>query len=477
MAENYVLLETINLTSNASSVTFDNIPQTGYTDLKVVVSARTSSNSGVPWSPIRVIFNGSYSNWQFTSLYGIGNAASTGGSATENELAFANSSFNTANGFSNSEFYIQNYTSSNHKLVSSNSTTENNAASTLVALTTSLWANTSAVTSMTLPALATDGSFVAGSTFSLYGIAVKNTTPVTSPFASGGNVVANDGTYWYHAFMSSGYFVPQKALTCDILQVAGGGGGGGTRGGGGGAGGVTYNSSQSLTATSYTVQIGAGGIGAIGGTPGGLATQGGNTLVTGGTLSLTAANGGGYGGTIRINNGSTVGAWGGSGGSGGGGALSLQSGSYTGNGGSATPSGQGYGGGNIYTSGEPYAGGGGGGAGSAGANGTSTTGGNGGTGTPTYSSWGLVTTTGQNVSGTVYYAGGGGGSTYNNTNTSTGGSGGGGAGGTSSTLNGAAGVANTGGGGGGAYNNDAGAVYTGGQGGSGIVIIRYPMAS
>jgi hypothetical protein len=37
---NYVLLERIELNASAASVTFANIPQTGYTDLKVVLSAR-----------------------------------------------------------------------------------------------------------------------------------------------------------------------------------------------------------------------------------------------------------------------------------------------------------------------------------------------------------------------------------------------------------------------------------------------------
>jgi hypothetical protein len=38
MTENYVLLETIELTQSAASVTFDNIPQTGYTDLVLKMS-------------------------------------------------------------------------------------------------------------------------------------------------------------------------------------------------------------------------------------------------------------------------------------------------------------------------------------------------------------------------------------------------------------------------------------------------------
>ena len=40
MAGNHVLLETIELTQTTTSVTFDNIPQTGYTDLKIIMNAR-----------------------------------------------------------------------------------------------------------------------------------------------------------------------------------------------------------------------------------------------------------------------------------------------------------------------------------------------------------------------------------------------------------------------------------------------------
>jgi hypothetical protein len=56
MAENYVLLETIELTTSAASITFDNIPQTGYTDLKIVASARTNRALEVDSAVLR--FNG-----------------------------------------------------------------------------------------------------------------------------------------------------------------------------------------------------------------------------------------------------------------------------------------------------------------------------------------------------------------------------------------------------------------------------------
>jgi hypothetical protein len=69
-------------------------------------------------------------------------------------------------------------------------------------------------------------AFVQYSTFYLYGVAKLGTTPAIVPYATGGDTIMTDGTYWYHAFTSSGTFTPAKGLSCDVLVVAGGGGGG-----------------------------------------------------------------------------------------------------------------------------------------------------------------------------------------------------------------------------------------------------------
>jgi len=111
--------------------------------------------------------------------------------------------------------------------------------------------------------------------------------------------------------------------------------------------------------------------------------------------------------------------------------------------------------GNNGGSGVAQSGGGGGGASAVGGNATSTIGGNGGAGSPNAIS-GSATT----------YAGGGGGG--GNVTPGSGGSGGGGAG---HPQVGVAGTANTGGGGGGTV--DSSGDQRGGAGGSGIVIIRY----
>jgi len=450
MAENYVLLETIELSQSAASVTFDNIPQTGYTDLKVVISSRqTATNSGNGYY-YDVTFNGTSANRSGRYLLNLDGSVS---SSTYTLWGLSNPSDFTANTFSNCELYVPNYTSSSFKSASLDSTNENNATSIRQVLATGLWSDTSAINSITLTP--GGGSFAQYSTFSLYGIAALGTTPVTAPFASGGNIVANDGTYWYHAFLSSGTFTPLKALSCEYLVIAGGASGGAADGagsggaGGGGAGGLLTSiggSPLSVTAQNYAVTVGAGGAG-VANSQG---TNGSNSVFS----SITSTGGGG-GGRGSVTAGNRTGSNGGSGGGGG----------YTGGvGGSASPSGQGNAGGNS-TSGN--GGGGGGGAGGTGGNATlvSTThfGGTGGNGYSSASAWATATNTG--VSG-VYAGGGGGGSN----SAGAGGTGGGGTGGTNAPSNATPAIANTGSGGGGMYD-----LGTGGNGGSGLVIIRYTM--
>jgi hypothetical protein len=448
MSANYVLLEKVTVgSSGASSVTFNNIPQTGYTDLVVKISMRLSDTSP-NWYDCFLSFNSSStSNQTAKVLYGTGAAAN---SFSESVINFrVNNSGGTSNTFSNTEIYIPNYTSSNYKSVSIDGVTEQNATNAWAGLQAGLWSNTAAITSIVItPA---SSNIVQYSTFYLYGIAAVGTTPTVAPFAAGGDIIQTDGTYWYHAFLSSGTFTPAKSLSCDVLQVAGGGGAGGL-GGGGGAGGLLGSNAQSFASSiAYAVTIGAGGAGGISQAKG---TQGADSSIIGGAISLTAT-GGGYGA------GQTANFSGGAGGSGGG--------SVKGNAGGTATSGQGNNGGIGYTDNSQYNyGGGGGGAGAVGGNSSQSTGGhsgNGGNGSSAYSSWGAITNTGQNVSGTYYYAGGGIGWWYSNAGNYAGTPGYGGGGAASS-----AGTVNTGGGG--SSSTDT-ITVNGFAGGSGITIIRY----
>jgi len=471
MPDNYVLLRKTTLTANTASVTFSSIPQSGYTDLKVVYSARTSYSSNYS-DPVVVTINGSTST--FSSLYASTNGSSVYSGTFNRWVGDAANSNVTANTFGNSEVYFPNYLSSNNKSFSFEGASENNGTLTDLAMGSGLWSTTSAIQTLQFTPL--NGSFLANTEFFLYGIAAKGTTPTAGAFATGGDIITNDGTYWIHTFLSSGTFTPIKALSCDLLVVAGGAGGGGsdssgrTAGGGGGAGGYLEQTSRSVAVGSYNVVIGAGGAQGLSGaaaTPS-LVTRGfnGSNSIFAAVTAIGGGGGQGGGGTGALNGSPNTG---GSGGGGGAGNTVFYAGAAATQGNSDGATGFGFAGGTgvVGGTGGYQAGAGGGGAGGVGGNSLSSStvsGGNGGIGGAGKQS---------SITGTAtYYAAGGSGANEgsNASNTSTNSIGGAGGRGATST-NPTAGVANTGsGGGGGSYQG------TGGTGGSGIVIIRYPIA-
>lgn len=151
-----------------TSVTFSSIPST-YTDL--VVKASIRSSGGV--NNYSTTFNGSSSGYSECLLYGTG---TTVASATSTSASYINWVFNTnesgstASTFSNCEFYIPNYAESNYKSIYSDNVTENNGTGATAYLNAALWANTAAITSITMALAGTSVSFVENSTFYLYGI-------------------------------------------------------------------------------------------------------------------------------------------------------------------------------------------------------------------------------------------------------------------------------------------------------------------
>jgi hypothetical protein len=167
MANTYTLIEAKTLSTTPSSVTFSSIPQT-YTDLKLVVSAKTQSiyeSDGA-----YVTFNGSSSGYSERTLMNINGTmySFNASSAFINWGIVCTGAGATANTFGNSEMYIPNYTSSNSKSTSSEISQENNGTATVMAITAALWSNSAAITSITLTAQ--NPNFVSGSTFYLYGI-------------------------------------------------------------------------------------------------------------------------------------------------------------------------------------------------------------------------------------------------------------------------------------------------------------------
>ena len=435
----YTPIASQTLLSTSTSITFSNIPQ-GYTDLVIVADILGASAT----ADAVLRFNSDTSaNYSSTVIRSDGSTSAS----TQYSESYINAGRSWGSGIR--------YTHLINILNYSNNTTyktalcRTNDAGGQVGAIVILWRKTPEAINSIQISTTPSANITTGSTFSLYGIQAGG------PKAYGGAIVSKDSTYWYHAFTGSGTFTPTAAITADFLVVAGGGPGGIDIGGGGGAGGVVYTSSQSLTSgTTYNVLIGAGG------------SQnaffqgvnGSNSNVTGGSLSLTAAVGGGYGGDSRRGNN------GGSGGGGGGDAYN--SGSTAGTGTSGQGNNGGAGGGGTYPT--NVGGGGGGGAGGAGVSAAGSSNGfNGGAGINTYSTWHTATSTG--VSG--YIAGGGGGGSKLGSSAGTGGSGGGGNGALGNTGTGTtSGTVNTGSGGGG---KSTGSSSGTGNGGSGLVIVRY----
>lgn len=259
-------------------------------------------------------------------------------------------------------------------------------------------------------------------------------------------------------------------FNAQYLVVAGGGGGGGSTstnspgGGGGGAGGFRTGSLLVSPGQTYTVTVGNGGNGgsAYGD---GAATSGENSVF--GEITSSA---GGFGGSSAYTHRGYPGCAA-LGGSGGGGTGALGGGSNTafGNIPSTNPPQGTYGGSSDGSAG----GGGGGGAETNGSNAYATgnyanaQGGAGGNGSVSAIT-GLA----------LYYAGGGGGGAYGDFGAESGGPGGSGVGGKGSGTSGLAtpGATNTGGGGGGGGSHSSYPIEyrSGANGGSGVVILRYP---
>jgi len=281
--------------------------------------------------------------------------------------------------------------------------------------------------------------------------------------ATGGTITTVDTDYKVHTFTGPGTFTvcsvgnPAGSDSVDYLIVAGGGGGSGAVDNGSGAGGgggfrtsaSTYSGPPlavacgvTVTAQGYPIVVGGGGPGG----PGGL--NPGTIGVSSSALSLTSTGGG---------VGSAYNTVGGNGGSGGGSGENNTSNS-TGNTPPVSPP-QGNNGGAAH----PNRGtGGGGGASEAGVTGTATVSGRGGAGAPNA------------ITGSAtFYSGGGGGGIYCGTTGAASPCGTGGAGKPIPATDPNHGTTNRGGGGGGSGGQGAGTCVAGGNGGSGIVIIRY----
>jgi len=310
-----------------------------------------------------------------------------------------------------------------------------------------------------------------------------------------GGTITNTPTCRIHTFTGPGTFTVSAVAVCaadnavSYLVVAGGGAGGGAyAGGGGGAGGFRelktpvapytaspldgYPSAPNrivVSAQNYPITVGGGGTGIPGGCT---SNRGGNGSVSTFT-TITSAGGGGGGGGGNATRPINPGVAGGSGGGGMGNCGTSAGSGGAGNTPPVTPP-QGQNGGGSSTSGPTYGGGGGGGAGEVGETGTNTKYGRGGAGVSTQITGSALSYAGGGGNGTLspYPApdGGGGASPCG-----TGGAGGGSGSPAATGGAGEDGTTNRGGGGGGGSTQPPAGVNSG-NGGSGVVIIRYKIA-
>ncbi len=321
-----------------------------------------------------------------------------------------------------------------------------------------------AVTSCTYADKKISISYTSGEVGYNYASQTINSTGVTGltatllgdgPLATGGDTVTDitvgTDTYRVHTFTTVGTSSLNviQGGEFEYLVVGGGGGGGETIGGGGGGGQVKSGTLSLSSGVTYNTSTGAGGTGGFGtGYPGGV--SGSSSSISGtGITTITSLGGGGGGGYNLTGTGSGGGNGGGQG-AGGGAGVSAGSGQNAGG----------------NSSSNTNSGAGGGGAGSVGSNSTSGNPGAGGIGISS------------DITGTsLFYAAGGGGGARNPSGGTgaSGGSGVGGSGGTGAT-NGSSGANGTGsGGGGGGYRNSPVFEGAGGNGGSGIVVVRYKL--
>jgi hypothetical protein len=152
------------LGSDTGSVTFSNIPGTGYTDLILVASIRSTHSSLVG---VNISLNGTTTGYSRRLLYSNDTSALSYNDTARQISAAAGTNF-TANTFSNMEMVIPNYAGSTNKSSSITTVVENNGTSWAGEATAFLWSNTAAITSIALSP--SSANFATNSSFFLYGI-------------------------------------------------------------------------------------------------------------------------------------------------------------------------------------------------------------------------------------------------------------------------------------------------------------------
>ncbi len=166
----YESIATQTLGSAAASVTFSSIPAT-YTDLILVVSGLSDNSANIYEAMYMQVNSDTGSNYSNTSLYGDGSSATSGRatSATSVEITRLNSTFSSNTAPGTEIVHLQNYSNATTYKTFLGRTSNIPNGNLNVGAVVGLWRSTAAITSIKVgPVVGTN--FVAGSTFSLYGI-------------------------------------------------------------------------------------------------------------------------------------------------------------------------------------------------------------------------------------------------------------------------------------------------------------------
>jgi hypothetical protein len=154
MSQDYLPLANVTLASATSSVTFSSIPAT-YRDLVLVFNGSFTATANSFWQA-----NGDTgANYSYIQAFGTG---SGGGSSDNGNSALAGANY-TDRGTNILQF-IDYSATDKHKVA----LTRSNSASGAVAMASSRWFNTAAITSVRV--FLSGQNFTTGSTFALYGI-------------------------------------------------------------------------------------------------------------------------------------------------------------------------------------------------------------------------------------------------------------------------------------------------------------------
>jgi hypothetical protein len=154
----------------ASNIDFTVIPST-YTDLAILLCARTNRTSPDTEDSVKLTFNNTTSGYTSRYLRGSGTGATSGAGqdATAIWPIQMPAAGATASTFGNAMIYIPNYLEAINKSVNVDVVMENNATAAFINISAGLWSNTSAINRITLtPNVGT--ALVQYSTATLYGI-------------------------------------------------------------------------------------------------------------------------------------------------------------------------------------------------------------------------------------------------------------------------------------------------------------------